>query len=141
MTFRSRLRHAFAVDPPGEATPTPPQQEPVDRFCREVARRHLTTPAVIALEMSRPLNYLASQAMHFFSPGVWALARHQTYDQYRHFAAFLERRGSIDYLVRRVEHFERLFEQEEGDARGSSPHAPPAGTASGEPPHSPPPDT
>ena len=100
--LRDKLRHAFAVDAPGPEQPTPEQQEAVDWFCSQVAKRHLTTPGLIALEMSRPLNYIASQAMHFFAPGVWSLVRPRTYQQYEHFAAFLERRGSVEYLARRV---------------------------------------
>jgi hypothetical protein len=108
--LKSGLKHAFAVDPPGPAEPTPPQQEAVDWFCRQVARRHLATPALIALEMSRPLNFVGAQAMQFFSPGVWAVVRQQTYQQYKHFATYLERRGSLDYLARRIEHFEEESE-------------------------------
>lgn len=115
MTIRQKIRHAFAVDPPGPAEPTPQQQAAVDWFCKQVATRHLTTPSLIGLEMSRPLNFLAAQAMQFISPGVWALARHQTYEQYLQFAAFLERRGAVDYLASRIEHFERLFETHEED--------------------------
>ena len=111
MTIRSRIKHAFAVEPPGPAEPTPSQQAAVDWFCTQVAKRHLTTPGLIALEMSRPLNFLASQAMHFISPGVWALTRHKTYEEFVQFSAFMERRGAVDYLMRRIEHFERLFEQ------------------------------
>lgn len=111
--MRDRIRHAFAVDPPGPAEPTPQQQPAVDSFCRQVAKRHLTTPGLIALEMGRPLNFVAAQALQFFSPGVWALARQQTHEQYRQFATFLERRGAIDYLIQRIEHFERLFERGE----------------------------
>ena len=110
-SLKEKLKHAFAVDPPGPAQPTPEQQPAVDWFCRQVARRHLTTPGLIALEMSRPLNYVAAQAMHFFAPGVWALARQQTYDGYGQFAAFLDRRGSMEYLVRRIEHFEQEYEK------------------------------
>ena len=71
--------------------------------------------------MGRPLNFMASQAMHFMSPGVLALARQRTFDHYRQFAAFLERRGATDYLARRIEHFERLCEQQE---KGTGPTAP-----------------
>ncbi len=106
-SVKQKLKHAFAVDPPGPSEPTPQQEPAVDWFCRQVAKRHLATPGLIALEMSKPLNFLASQAMYFFAPGVWALARQQTYDGYRHFASFLERRGSLDYLVGRIEHFEK----------------------------------
>ncbi len=119
MTIREKMKHAFAVDPPGPAEPTPQQQAAVDWFCRQVAKRHLTTPGLIALEMSRPLNFIAAQAMQFFSPGVWAIAQQQTYDQYKQFAAFLEQRGALEYLSRRIEHFERLYEQQQRAERST----------------------
>lgn len=105
--WRDKMRHAFAVDAPGPAEPAPQEQEAVERFCHWVARRGLATPGVMFMEMCRPLNYVTSQAMHFFSPGIWAIARQQTYEQYGHLAAFLERRGSIEYLVRRIEQLEQ----------------------------------
>jgi len=111
--FREKVRHAFAVDPAGPAEPTPEQQEAVDWFCMQVAKRHLTTPGLIALEMSRPLNFIASQAMHFFAPGVWAVARQQTYEGYQRFAEFLERRGAMEYLATRIEEFEAECERRE----------------------------
>ena len=105
--WRDKMRHAFAVDPPGPAEPAPQEQEAVERFCRWFVRRHLATPGVVFMEMLRPMNYIAAQAMEFFAPGVWALARQESYEQYGHFAAFLERRGSIEYLVRRIEQLEQ----------------------------------
>jgi hypothetical protein len=51
--------------------------------------------------------------MHFFSPGAWALFRQQNYEHYQHFASFIEHRGAMDYIEERIEHFERLFEQQE----------------------------
>ena len=122
------LKHAFAVDPPGPAEPTAEQQRPVDWVCRQVARRRLTTPGLIALEMSRPLNFVAAQMMHVLSPGVWALLRRQSHEDYKHFAAFLERRGSIEYLARRIEHFEADFEKREK----TPPMSPAGGEGGGE---------
>ncbi len=116
----SKIKHAFAVDPPGAVEPTPEQATPVDWFCRQVARRRLTVPGLIALETARPLNYLAAQVMHVFSPAVWALARPESLDQYRHFAVFLEHRGAVDYLVRRIEHFEEEFDRERARRRAGA---------------------
>jgi hypothetical protein len=107
------LKHAFAVDPPGPAEPTPEQREVVDAACRELARRHLTTPGLIALEMGRPLNFITSQLMHAVSPAVWALTGQRKHEQYRQLSAFLEKRGSFDYICSRVEHFEKEFERRE----------------------------
>ncbi len=112
-SLKDRLHHAFSIDAPGPAEPTPQQQPAIDWVCRQVAKRHLTTPGLIALEMSRPLNFMFAQGMHFFSPGAWALFRQQNYEHYRHFASFLEHRGAMDYLERRIEHFEGLYEQQE----------------------------
>ena len=101
------LRHAFAVDPPGVRELTEEQRQVVDRACKEVARRHLTTPALIFLEMSRPLNFIGSQVMHYFQPILSAILDNKGYEQ---FASFLEHRGSIEHLCRRIEHFEREYE-------------------------------
>ncbi len=109
MSLLGSIRHAFAVDPSGPAEPTKEQQGAVDWVCRQVAKRHLATPALIGLEMSRPLNYLAAQGMHVFAPGVWAIVAQQTYEGYKHFATFLERRGSVEYLVGRIEQLEHEY--------------------------------
>ena len=116
-SLKTRFRHAFLVEEPGPVEPTAQQQEAVDWFCLQVAKRRLATPGLIALEMARPLNFIASQTMHFFSPGVWAIFRQSSYEKYKDFAAFLEKRGSIDYLVNRIEHFENIPDKPPGDAK------------------------
>lgn len=97
------LKHAFAIDPPGAADPGPDLRPFIDRLCHEVVRRRLTTPALIALEMSRPLNNVGAHAMHFFSPLVWALTDADGFDR---FAKYLEKRGSIEFLCQRLEELE-----------------------------------
>lgn len=94
------MKHAFAVDTPGPITPNDHQREIIDRLLRAVIQRGLFSPAVMALESGRNLNFLASQVMVFFEPLVRVLLRT---DEYREFARFLERRGSIDYLVDRLD--------------------------------------
>lgn len=116
-SLREKLRHAFAVDPPGPAEPTAEEKEVVDRFCQWVARRHLTTPGLVGLEMSRPLNWIAGQVMHFFSPGVWAVTPEQVHEKYKLLAGFLERRGSFEYIAHRLEHFEQEYEKREKEQR------------------------
>lgn len=100
-TLKDWLRHAFAVDE-GPFEPTPRQAAVADRLCREIVRRRLTTPALAFLEMSRPMNYMGAQAVHFFTPLIKAL----TDTDARHFAEFLEHRASIEYLCRRLEELE-----------------------------------
>ena len=84
------LKHAFAVDPPGAAEPTDEQRLAVDRVVEEVVRRGLATPTLIALEMGRPLNFVGSQTLHFFSPFVSVFSNT---NGYRHFAKFLDFRN------------------------------------------------
>ena len=93
------LKHAFAVDQLDSVAPTPQQQSIIDRLCREIVRRRLSTPALMFLEMSRPLNFIGAQAMHFFTPLVSAVTDAQGFEQ---FALFLEQRGSIDHLCRQI---------------------------------------
>ena len=63
------------------------------------------------------MNYITAQAMHFFSPWVWAVTAQLTHEGYKHLAAFLERRGSIEYLARRIEHFEQEFDRQERERK------------------------
>ncbi len=108
------LKNAFAVEKPGPAEPTPQQKEIVDSVCRQIIKRHLTTPSLVFLEMSRPLNFIGSQVMHFFAPFVSALTDSQGH---RHFALFLEQRGSIDYICRRMEELEEAAVQKENSSQ------------------------
>lgn len=112
------LKHAFAVDSPEPVQPTPEQQAAVDAVCRQVVKRHLATPALAFLEMSRPLNYVGSQTMHFFAPFLSVLTQSQGH---RHFAAFLEHRSSIDYLCQRIEELEADATRKEAQPTTDSP--------------------
>lgn len=114
--LREIISNAFAVDPPGPAEPTDEERPIVDRLCREVVKRRMTAPALLALECSRPMNYLGSQAMHFFQPMASVLVSPKHWDA---FAAFLERRGSLEHLARRIEDLER--EREETGGSGEEP--------------------
>ena len=105
--WREKWRNAFAVDSTEPLEPTEQQRAVVDRVAMEVAKRHLTTPALLFIEMSRPLNYIAAQAMHFFQP-IAAIVLDT--GGYTLFAEFLEHRGSLDFLCRRIEHFEQHYE-------------------------------
>ncbi len=101
--MREWLKNAFSVEDPDQLEPTERQKEIADKVCREVARRRMTTPALLFLETFRPLNFIGSQVLHFFQPIVSAVL---TTDGYQQFAIFLESRGSVNYLCRRIEFYE-----------------------------------
>ena len=59
----------------------------------------MTTPALMMLEMSRPLNYVSAQFLHFVQPFLVLIADAR---EYKAFTEFLEQRGSIDYICGRL---------------------------------------
>ncbi|WP_291167213.1 hypothetical protein [Gimesia sp.] len=94
------LAHAFAVERPEDFAPTVEQQQIADRICREIIRREMVTLAILTLETCRPLNYIGSQAIHFFTPLLSILVDPRAQ---KTFADFLEQRGSIEWLCQRLE--------------------------------------
>lgn len=60
----------------------------------------MTGPALAFLEMSRPLNSLGASAIHFFTPIASSLANPVAL---KHFAEFLDQRGSVDLLCNIIE--------------------------------------
>jgi len=73
----------------------------LDKLADGLARRRLNTVALFFLESMKPLGFLGSQAMHFFRPIVSVLF--SSNDAYDRLTAILERRGSIELLLRRLE--------------------------------------
>lgn len=116
------LKHAFAVNT-HTAPPTEAELRLVDQLAREVARRQLSAPALAFLEMSRPLNYLGAQALHFFSPMLSAILDAQGYNT---FARFLERRDAIDILCRRIEDWEQQAQRPSPQQNQSPPGSVPS---------------
>jgi len=96
------LKHAFAIE--RDFSPTEEELQLAERLCKEIVRRELVLPALTFLEMSRPLNALGAQALHFLTP---VLSAAFTPQQCRKMAEFLERRGSIDWLCKRLEELTR----------------------------------
>ena len=73
----------------------------LDKVADGLARRRLTTVALFFLESMKPLGFLGSQAMHFFRPIVSVVI--SSPDAYDRLTRILERRGSIELLLRRLE--------------------------------------
>jgi len=140
--MKERWKHAFAVDPPGPAEPNEDQRRAVDSLCEKVVRRGLTTPAITLLEMSRPLNFVVAQSMHVSQPTVTIVSRmvrllaskpevddlgepvHSpsriSAADWTPLAEFLEKRGSIEYMLQRLESFEEEYARRRRERRGQS---------------------
>ena len=94
------LKHAFAVESGNAAIPTAVQAQSIDRVCREIIRREMTLPTQMFLQSSMPLHFLAGQTLRFFEPFLSTLLDPVAI---RDFASFVERRGAVEYICRRLQ--------------------------------------
>ncbi len=92
----SALRHAFAVEPPGPAEPSPEERAALEPLISEIRRRGLVAPAVLVLESCAPLNTVGAQALHFMQPFATAVLDPVRYAM---LSRYLERRGSVEWMV------------------------------------------
>ena len=72
----------------------------LDRLATRVVELHMEVPAILALETSKPMTVIASQALIFFEPMIQSLFR---FTDYRRFTALIERRDVMKSLIRRIE--------------------------------------
>jgi hypothetical protein len=73
----------------------------LDELADGIARRRLTAAALFFLESMKPMGFVGSQALHFFRPIVQILwSNPQRYDR---LARLLEKRGTIELILRRLE--------------------------------------
>jgi hypothetical protein len=89
-----------------------------DRIAREIVRRGLQVPAILALEMHRPLAFLGSQALIVLTP---LLAPAIGLRNMQAACALLAQPGSIDLLVDRIE--ELAYAQDVPNPTPDLPHA------------------
>ncbi|HZO90709.1 MAG TPA: hypothetical protein VFB38_20440 [Chthonomonadaceae bacterium] len=72
----------------------------IERLAQQVARRRLHGPAVLLLEMHKPLTFLASQSLLLGSGFLAPLFGPQNIQRY---SKLLESRENIERLIRRIE--------------------------------------
>ena len=94
--LRDALRHAFAVERPGPAEPSPEERAALEPLIAEVRRRGLAGPAVMFLEGVEPLNNVGAQSLHFLQPIATAVLDPL---RYATLARYLERRGSVAWIA------------------------------------------
>ena len=96
--------------------PNEAQREIIDAVVQQIVKRRLIT-ALMMLEMSRPLNYVSTQAMHFLTPVVSAVTDTKGYEQ---FAMFLEKRKMSAYMCARIEALQTPTPSDEGQSAEAS---------------------
>ncbi|MCA9727798.1 MAG: hypothetical protein R3E12_17580 [Candidatus Eisenbacteria bacterium] len=79
-----------------------------------VVRMGLGTAAIFFLESVKPMAFLGSQALAFFEPFVRAFL---TTERYQRFAALMENRENLEFLIVGVEAREAALDRERRDAR------------------------
>ncbi|MBI2370455.1 MAG: hypothetical protein HYV08_09530 [Deltaproteobacteria bacterium] len=97
--LRAWVVHAFALEPAAEGF-TEEERALLEKVARLVVGRRMAAPARIFLESLGPLNFIGSQALHYFSPIVGMVCDATEMDR---LAAILERRTSIPVLIRLIE--------------------------------------
>jgi hypothetical protein len=96
---RARLRDAFAI--PRDADPLLPDDLLLlERVAEAVVRRGMAAPAVVFLESMAPMNFLGSQAVHFFTPLLEVVFPHRDVERA---ALLLERRDTLARLAALIE--------------------------------------
>ncbi len=76
------------------------RDEIIGRIARAISRRRMEMPAVLFLEMHKPLSFVASQALIAGSP---FLAPVVGLNNLRGAVKLLERRENVELLIRRIE--------------------------------------
>jgi len=75
----------------------------IERLARRVVMLHMAPPAVFLLESSKPLTYIASQALIVLEPIVQAIF---SFREYREFQRLMEDRANVERLIERIEDLE-----------------------------------
>jgi len=92
--LRQGLSHAFAVE--GTVEFSDEERALAERLAEFVVRRRMTAPALMALESSRPLNFIGSQVLAFFQPLLTLVFNPEDCDR---FVKLLEKRQSVDLVI------------------------------------------
>lgn len=75
-------------------------EELIEKAATEIEKRKMSAPAVIFLEMHKPLSYIGSQAAIVFSP---FLVPFVGFDFVNNYSRLLSKRENIEKLIVRLE--------------------------------------
>ena len=91
---------------------SPAEKAVCQKIAKKVVRWDLTIPAIVALEIHRPLSFVASQALHMLTPFV---SMFLDATEFTVLAKMLERRNTIEEIIVAIEQADAIAE----DARKS----------------------
>ncbi|MHB0913371.1 MAG: hypothetical protein ACYC2Y_07990 [Armatimonadota bacterium] len=90
------------------------RDELVDELARKIVNRRMETPAVLFLEMNKPLAFLAGQSIFVASPLLSPLFGPQGVRKY---AQLFSEENSIERLIRRIEELSAERDKEKDGTR------------------------
>jgi len=97
--LQASFRHAFAVRPDSQPLSIE-DVELMERVADVIVKRGMAAPATVFLESMGPMNFLGSQALHFFTPIIECAFNVKEVEQV---ARLLERRETIPQLIAVIE--------------------------------------
>ena len=80
--------------------PQDEQRELLEKIAMQVVKRRLTAPAILFLEMCKPLNFLGSQVLIALNPFVQVVFNTT---EYQKFALIIEKDANVELLIRLME--------------------------------------
>jgi hypothetical protein len=97
--LQAGFRHAFAIR--SDSQPLSMEDvELMERVADVIVKRGMAAPATVFLESMGPMNFLGSQALHFFTPIIECAINVKEVEQV---ARLLERRETIPQLIAIIE--------------------------------------
>lgn len=85
----------------------------LERIAQEVVRRGMSAPAVLFLELNKPLSFIASQSLIVLTPFLAPLVG---LDKVHRYSQLLEKRENVERLIERIEQLEHEKQQEQSHA-------------------------
>lgn len=86
----------------------------LERIAQEIVRRGMAAPAVLFLELNKPLSFVASQSLIVLTP---FLAPFVGIDNVHRYSQLLEKRENVERLIERIEQIEH--ERQEGQTHAT----------------------
>ncbi len=87
----------------------------VDKIAGKIVERRLSVPAVLFLEVMKPISFFGAQTLNFFGPIIESFLK--AGNRYYDFTEFLEKRENVERILRRVEELEDALPRKPKSAR------------------------
>jgi len=84
--------------------------ELIEKSAKAIAERRMASPAILAIESLRPLNFIGSQIMYFLAPFAQIIFNPKEYEE---FAAMIEKDEYIHLLLKRIDELDIEYFAEE----------------------------